>query len=127
MFNFLKNLNQANEPLVEKIAGEAITKGEVLDYNASGKLVKATTAAKVVAMKDAVADEKINVAPIRNEDVYETEVVSGITEGTAYDLDANSTGLATTTTNKIFLAEKVGEEKITGRFIRPVIVEKVSE
>ena len=59
--------------------------------------------------------------------MYETEVVSGITEGTAYDLDANSTGLATTTTNKIFLAEKVGEEKITGRFIKPVVVEKVSE
>lgn len=118
MFNFLKNLNQANEPLVEKVAGEAILKGAALDYNAEGKLVKATNSAKFIAVKDAVADEKINVAPIRHDDIIEVDTEENLKEGTEYDLDSTSTTLATTSINKVFLVKKVGTGKVVGRFVK---------
>lgn len=118
MFNFLKNLNQANEPLVEKVAGEEIVKGEALDYNESGKLVKATTSAKFIAVKGAVAEEKINVAPVRHDDIIEVETEETLTEGVAYDLDDTATGLATTTANGVFLVEKVLEDRVYGKIVK---------
>jgi hypothetical protein len=119
MINFLKNLNQANEPLVLKTVGEAVVKGEALQYNAQGKLVKATTAPKYISVKAGASNEKINVATIRKEDLFEVEVSStdGLVEGTIVDIDSDATSIATTTTNPVFLIEKILEDRVIGRFV----------